>query len=316
MYLLHAEDLRQEISGETLEPINGATTGVTDRDLAVTLAGGGNRAFFQLGLLNQWWDALSPRLGALSTCSAGACVAVILIGGRQQATLDFWLKRRAHVKRNFDWSRLLFGERPAPHFPVYRDTLEFALAEGGLERLRAQPFPVVALTAAPPHGLPIPLAVPLGLGAYSLERWRHPGRLHPGSGRRLGFEAVTRDLRTCETVDEVVAWVLASSATPPFTPVGMVNGRRVLDGGLVDNAPAFVADRLGDWHRHLVVLTRKYPDPVMGRHGNRWYLCPSVVPPADRWDYTRPERVMDTIALGEADGACRREEFDRWLAEE
>ncbi len=286
-----------------------------ERDIAVTLAGGGNRAFFQLGLLNQWWGALGPRVGAMSTCSAGACVAVIYFGGRQRETLDYWLQRRAHVTRNLDWSRLLFGERPTPHFPVYRDTLAFALAEGGLERVRAQPFPVMALAAAPPHGLPLPLAVPLGLGAYSLERWCHPGRLHPGSGRRLGFEPVTKDLRECESAAEVANWVMASSATPPFTPVGVVNGRRVLDGGLVDNAPAFVADDLGPWRGHLVVMTRKYPDPVMGRHGHRWYLCPSVVPPADRWDYTKPERVMATITLGEADGASRQDEFDRWLTE-
>lgn len=288
---------------------------MSDRDLAVTLAGGGNRAFYQLGVLNRWWDRLGPRVGAMATCSAGACVAVILFGGRQEETLDFWLRRRAHVTRNIDWSRLLFGERPTPHFPVYRDTLLFALAEGGFERLRSQPFPILALTAAPPHALPIPLAVPLGLGAYSLERWRHPGRLHPGSGRRLGFEPVAHDLRACETVEELVTWVLASSATPPFTPVGEVRGRRVLDGGLVDNAPAFLADDLGPWRRHLVLLTRKYPEASMGHRGGRWYVCPSVVPPADRWDYTRPERVIETIELGAADAERRRADCERWLKE-
>ncbi len=287
---------------------------MTGRDVAVTLAGGGNRAFFQLGLLNQWWDALGPRVGVMATCSAGACVAVIFFGGRQRETLDFWLKRRAHVRRNIDWSRLLFGERPTPHFPVYRDTIGFALADGGFDRLRSQPFPIMALAAAPPHALPIPLAVPLGLGAYSLERWRHPGRLHPGSGRRLGFEPVAKDLRSCESIDELSAWVLGSSATPPFTPVGLVDGRRVLDGGLVDNAPAFLADKAGVWRRHLVVLTRQYPDHVMGHHAGRWYLCPSVVPPADRWDYTKPDRVMETIDLGAADATRRHHEFDRWLS--
>lgn len=288
---------------------------MSGRDIAVTLAGGGNRAFYQLGILNRWWTALAPRVGAMATCSAGACVAVIHFSGRQDETLEFWLRRRAHVRRNIDWSRLLFGERPTPHFPVYRDTLAFALAEGGFDRLRAQPFPILALTAAPPHALPIPLAVPLGLGAYSLERWRHPGRLHPGSGRQLGFEPVARDLRTCETVDDLVGWVLASSATPPFTPVGTVNGRQVLDGGLVDNAPAFLADEIDAWRRHLVILTRQYPEASVGHRGGRWYLCPSMVPPADRWDYTRPERVMETIELGGADAISRSTEFERWLEE-
>lgn len=283
------------------------------RDLALTLAGGGNRAFYQLGLLRPWWPRLVDRIGAMSTCSAGACVALLLLTGRDRETFDFWYDRRAHVRRNLDWTKLLRGERPAPHFPVYRDTLMFALAEGGLERLRALPFPVYALVAAPPHRLPIPLAVPIGLGAYSLERWLNPGRLHPGSGRRLGFEPIAKDLRLAATAEEVAALVLASSATPPFTPVGTVDGRPVLDGGLVDNAPAFVAEGAGTWRRHLVVLTRPYPAAVMGERGNRWYLCPSEPPPADRWDYTQPDRVTRTIALGGRDADRLGPRLDRWL---
>jgi predicted acylesterase/phospholipase RssA len=286
------------------------------RDLALTLAGGGNRAFYQLGLLNRWWPDLGARVGVLSACSAGACVAVMLLSGRREETFEFWYRRRAHVTKNLDWSKLLRGERPAPHFPIYRDTLLFALAEGGLERLRAQPFPIYALVAVPPVGLPVPLAVPIGLGLYSLERWLRPGRLHPGLGRRIGFEPVAKDLRTLETPEAVADLVLASSATPPFTPVGQVDGRPVLDGGLVDNAPAFLAERVGEWRGHLVVLNRPYPASVMGRRGGRWYLCPSVPTPADRWDYTRPERITETMLLGERDADRRRAAFEAWLSGE
>jgi predicted acylesterase/phospholipase RssA len=289
------------------------TDGGHGRDLALTLAGGGNRAFYQLGVLDRWWTALAPRVGTVSTCSAGACVAVILLSGRREATFEFWFRRRAHVTRNFEWMRLLRGRRPTPHFPIYRDTLRFALAEGGLDRIRALPFPVEVLVAAPPRALPVPLAVPVGLTAYSVERWLRPGHLHPGAGRRLGFEPVVVDLRACDSEAEAADLVLASSATPPFTPVGRVGGRRVLDGGVVDNAPAFVAERAGPWRRHLVLLTRPYPSAVMGHRAGRWYLCPSEPVPVSRWDYTRPELIEDTIALGRRDAARRRREFDAWL---
>jgi len=279
----------------------------------LTLAGGGNRAFYQLGLLGRWWNRLENRLGTVATCSAGACTAVILLSGRRDETFDYWLARRAHVTRNFQWSRLLAGRRPTPHFPIYRDTMRFALADGGLERLKAQPFPILVLVAAPPHGLPVPLAVPIGLGAYSLERWWRPGRLHPGIGRRLGFEPVVADLRDAASVEEAADLVLASSATPPFTPVGRVGGRSVLDGGMVDNAPAFVAERGGPWDRHLVLLTRPYPAASVGHRGRRWYVCPSEPVPADRWDYTRPARITATIALGERDAVRREAELERWL---
>jgi predicted acylesterase/phospholipase RssA len=284
------------------------------RDLALTLAGGGNRAFYQLGVLDDWWSRIEPRVGVISSCSAGACIAVLQLGGRRHETFEYWLRRRAHVTRNFEWGRALLGRRPTPHFPIYRDTMRFALAAGGLERIRARPFPVLVLVAAPPRVLPLPIAVPVGLTAYSLERWLRPGRLHPGAGRRLGFEPLVVDLRECETVEQAVDLVLASSATPPFTPVGSVRGRRVLDGGVIDNAPAFVAERGAAWSRHLVLLTRPYPPEVTGQQGSRWYVCPSGPVPVNRWDYTRPQRIVDTIALGERDAIRRREALESWLA--
>jgi hypothetical protein len=300
----------------------------SDRDLAVTLAGGGNRAFYQVGLLETWWEVLAERIGVIAACSAGACTAVLLLTGRRAVAHEYWLGRCASVRRNLEWWRLLRGQRPAPHFPIYRDTLRCALDGGGFDRLRSAPYPVLALVAAPPALLPISLAVPIGLGAYSLERWLRPGRLHPGIGRRLGFRPMAVDLRACPSAEAVVNLVLASSATPPFTPVGLVAGRRVLDGGLVDNAPAFVAEgsepwvgRDGSghewprrpWRRHLVVLTRPYPPESVGHHRGRWYLCPSEPVPADRWDYTRPERIADTIALGTRDAVRRRAELIGWL---
>ncbi len=283
------------------------------RDLALTLAGGGNWAFYQVGLLEAWWDLLAERIGAVATCSAGACTAVLLLSGRRAAAHRFWLDRRAHVRKNLEWWRLLRGERPAPHFPIYRDTLRCALDDGGFERLRSAPYPVFVLLAAPPSALPIPLAVPIGLGAYSLARWLDPGRLHPSIGRRLGFEPIAIDARTCETAEAVTNLVLGSSATPPFTPVGTIGGRRVLDGGLVDNAPAFVAEAAGRWRRHLVVLTRPYPASSVGHRGGRWYLCPSQPVPADRWDYTQPDRIAQTMELGDRDARRRRAELARWL---
>lgn len=111
------------------------------RDVALTLAGGGNRAFYQAGLLRHWWPRLEPRVGAIGSCSAGASMAVSLMTGREREATAFWHRRRAHVTRNFEWLRLLRGERPTPHTPVYRDTLRHSLSEGGFERLRAARTP-------------------------------------------------------------------------------------------------------------------------------------------------------------------------------
>ena len=266
------------------------------RDLGLTLAGGGNRALVQVGLLRRWWSRLEPRIAAVGTCSAGACTAVSLLSGREPETTAYWFGRRAGVERNVEWARLLRGGRPTPHTPIYRDTLRFALSGGGFERIRALPFPLLVLTAAPPRWLPGPLAAVMGMSAYSIERKLRYGQLHPALARRLGFRPVVFDLRECRDAEEVVAIVLASSATPPFTPLGRRNGTALLDGGLVDNAPAFVAEGAAEVRRHLVLLTRPYPAESVGRI--RWYLCPGEPVPVSRWDYTRPDLVAATIALG------------------
>ena len=161
-----------------------------ERDLAITFAGGGNRAFYQLGLLNQWGGRLWPRVGAVAACSAGACVVAMIASGRERETSAFWRERRAHVTRNFEWSRLLRGRSPAPHGPIYRDTLLYMLADGGLDRIRALPFPLLVLASAFPRLAPAPLAVALGIGAYQTEKRLRPHMIHPSIGRAMGFQAV------------------------------------------------------------------------------------------------------------------------------
>jgi predicted acylesterase/phospholipase RssA len=284
------------------------------RDVALTLAGGGNRAFLQLGFLEHWWDRLGPRLAAMATCSAGASMAVTFLSGRATATHAYWLQRRAAVTRNFEWTRLLRGERPTPHLPIYRDTTLFALAEGGFERIRSLPFPVWILMAEVPWNAPVGLAVAAGFVAYSVERERDPGKLHPGSGRRLGFRPFLVDARDATSPEELADFILASSATPPFLPVPTIRGRRVVDGGMVDNAPAFAAEQDPAVRRNLVLLTRWYPPDRVGLRGPRWYLAPSRPVPISRWEYTRPDLVEATRRLGDEEARRYDARLDTWLA--
>lgn len=271
------------------------------RDLAITFAGGGNRAFYQLGLMNGWRDRLLPRIAAMATCSAGACVATLLLSGREAETGEFWKKRRAGVTSNFEWRKLLRGTRPTPHEPIYRDTLRHAFIEGGLERVRAQPFPILVLTTAFPKHLPAYAAVMLGLCAYNIEKSVRREMIHPSLGQRVGFKAMAFDARDCETPEELTDLIIASSATPPFTSLGRFNGHRLLDGGIIDNVPAFLVDEVHGVKRNLVLLTRPYPSHVTGRQASRLYIAPEKDLPVHRWDYTRPELIDATIEAGERD---------------
>lgn len=285
----------------------------TNRDLALTFAGGGNRAFYVMGLLNQWSDALLPRTGVIASCSAGACVITTFLSGRRMEAREYWLSRVRGITRNFDWSRLLRGERPAPQGDIYRDTLHVTFADGGLERIREQPFPIYVLAASLPRLLPATLSAALGIGLYSAERSVKRGP-HPRLPGLLGFAPVAVDARTCETVEELANLVLASSATPPFTPIGQFRGTRLLDGGMVDNAPAFIAERHDGVGKSIVFLTRPYHPSVLGVRGKRLYLAPTVPTPIGRWDYTQPHLLDDTIAMGEREAGIHRAALDSYLA--
>jgi predicted acylesterase/phospholipase RssA len=283
------------------------------RDLSLTFAGGGNRAFYQLGLLTRWESALMPRVAAIASCSAGACVIATFLSGRREEARRFWLDRAAGITRNFDWRKLLRGERPAPQGAIYRETLLVTFADGGLDRIRAQPFPIYVLAAQFPRVLPRALSVALGIGLYSAERSMRKAP-HPRSPQWLGFRPLVFDARDCETPEELTHLILASSATPPFTPLGNFRGTPLLDGGMIDNAPAFLADRVPEVRRGIVFLSRPYHRSVMGIQGRRLYLAPTQPTPINRWDYTRPHLLDETVAMGEREAATHQPLLDEFLA--
>lgn len=280
---------------------------MSQRDIAVTFAGGGNRAFYQLGLMKVWYEQLSSRIGCMATCSAGACVAALLLSGRSEEVGLYWKERAGRVTKNFEWQRLLKGKRPTPHEPLYRDMLVYAFSAGGLERITSQPFPVLVLTTAYPRALPSFAAVLLALFAYKLEKKTRPRMIHPTYGRRVGFEGLVFDARDCRTPEELADLIIASSATPPFTSVGRFKGRRLLDGGVIDNVPAFLADEVKGIRRNLVMLTRPYPHDAIGRQGPRLYVAPREVLPVERWDFTRPDLLEATVKIGEEDAELHNE---------
>lgn len=284
---------------------------MTERDLAITFSGGGNRAFYQMGLMNVWGERLLPRAACLATCSAGACVAALMLSGRAEDVGDYWRGLCRGVTKNFEWRRMLRGRRPTPHEPLYRAMLLHAFDAGGLARVRAQPFPVLVLTTALPPRVPAAAAVLLALGAYKLEKRLRAEAIHPTYGRRVGFDASVFDARDCQTPEELADLIIASSATPPFTSVGRFGGRRLLDGGVIDNVPAFLADDVAGVKRNLVMLTRPYPPSVTGRQGPRLYLAPREPLPVERWDFTRPDLLDRTVRIGEQDA----ERYDPMLTE-
>lgn len=283
------------------------------RDTAITFAGGGTCSFYQLGVMNRWREPVLPRVAVLSAVSAGACVAAIILSRREAEVADLWKARSRGVTRNFDWRRLLSGQRPTLHEVIYRDLLLHAFAEGGFERIRSQPFPILILATAFPTRMPAMLAGLLGVCALGMESRLRRRRPQFTLRRRLGLQAAVFDARDCREPAELVDLIIASSATPPFTSVGAFSGRRLLDGGLIDNAPAFLAERVPGVARHLVLLAQPRPPVEVGRHANRLTIAPTEPLPLTAWDYTQPDLIFDIVGLGERDAERYEPELCRLL---
>ncbi len=284
------------------------------RDLALTFAGGGSRAFYQVGLLEDWIDALEPRLGAVAACSAGAAMAALVLARRTEQARESFARRRIGVRGHLDLRRLLRGQRPFPHDAIYRATLTDALSDGGFDRLKALPFPVRILCATFPRRVRGPVGVAAGLGAYQLEKVLRPKLVHPSFPQKLGFRPRAWDARECATVEDLVELIVSSSSTPPFTSLGRFGNHELIDGSMVDNAPAFLAEREPSVTRNLVLLTRPHHPSRLGWQGRRLYIAPERKLPIARWDYTEHAPVDETLAIGRADARHHHKAFEAFLA--
>jgi len=92
--------------------------------------------------------------------------------------------------------------------------------------------------------------------------------------------------------------VLASSCSPPMTPLLTWKGRFVLDGGVVDNVPVCALDDAPG--ETLVMLTRRYP--ALPDIPGRTYVQPSMKIPVSAWDYTNADGLQFAYDLGRRDG--------------
>jgi len=283
------------------------------RDIGITFAGGGNRAFYQIGLMEKWADDLWPRVGAVAGCSAGAAAVTLILSERLDEAKAFFAARRVGVRGLFSVGRLGRGERPFPHDDIYRATLRYAFSEGGLERVRNAPFPIQILCTAFPRRLPKTLSIAMGVTAYQLEKRLVPGLLHPNLPKKLGFVPRAWDARQCETIDELVELILSSSSTPPFTTFGRYDGP-LIDGSMIDNAPAFLVEDVPGIERSIVLLTRPYDPEHVGRRGRRYYVAPQKALPVTRWDYSEHAPVDETLDIGRREADVHRGGLEELLA--
>jgi NTE family protein len=198
--------------------------------IALVLSGGGARGFAHIGVLRALREQRIPVDMVVGT-SMGSVVGGAYAAGASIADLE-------KVVRQTDWDRVV-ADRPA------REDLEFRRREEDVLLPSRIEFGVHR------DGVSLP---PSAAGNAALERTI--GRLLPAGTRdrpvsqlALPFRSVASDLVTGDQVDlidtSLFLTMRASLAVPGvFAPV-RVNGRLVVDGGLVRNLPVDLALKMG-----------------------------------------------------------------------
>jgi predicted acylesterase/phospholipase RssA len=264
-------------------------------------AGGGSRCLWQLG----FWDGandsglgLSETVSYAASTSAGCATATAAMLNRGPEALSLFKDMTAKNPSNIHWQNLKPGSaKPLlPHIDMYREVLQVFLSDKDLRTLSDKK--VEFLMAAYPRFLPAGVGTLLAFSIYGLEKYM-TGSLHPTWTQKIGFTPLVKGNRDVETVGEYIEIVLASSCVPPVLPGNGYKGQRVLDGGIIDNVPAYLAD--GREGNTLVLLSKRYrhdlPSP-----GNRTYVQPSRQIRIDKFDYANPTGLQQTYELGVNDG--------------
>ena len=266
----------------------------------VVFAGGGNRCWWQAG----FWDVLNAEIElrprVIAGVSAGAATACMLHASNAQRTLAWYERELAQMRGNVRWSNLFRrGEPLLPHAAIYRKALRATLGGARYRHLMWSAPEIRVQFARLPPGMGPARAVFTGMLAYTTDKYLRAS-LHPTHGARLGFTQEVRRVQDCRSERELIDLLIASSCTPPFTPIEYIDGAPCLDGGLVDNVPiGAVADVPG---HALVLTTRRYKRfaPVFVRDGHV-YVQPTRKIEVASWDYASPRRYRLVYEHGRAD---------------
>ncbi len=213
---------------------------------ALILQGGGCRCFFTLGFLEAAGQAAAfAEVSQIATVSASAAMGCAHLLGTHRAAFELFAAYVRKNPKNFYLSRLLRGERPMPHYAMYRSALLDAIPAAHFGRIKEHPTRLRILVS---HLLGQSWVLATFLGALSILRAQRPP----------GLVAEVIEAQALPNNVELVDAVLASSAFPPFTPLPRRHGRPIIDGGAIEPIPFSAVDTQAA-RRPLVLLTRPYP---------------------------------------------------------
>ena len=270
------------------------------RFTTAVFAGGGNRCWWQGGLVEALSSKACWQIDHVIGVSAGAGIATALVTGKLRESLHTAALRFDATPRNSEWRDLLQGKRPFMLPRILPDWIDSYLSATDFAALQASNIKVeVVVTRLIPY-LPHRLSAVLALLLYLTEKYWLKG-YHSRVPYRLGLRTESIDLRMAGDVRNAKNWLLGSTACWPIAAIHEVGGRPALDGGFYDNVP-LPKSREND-AATLVLLTRHRPElPHIFELNQRSYIQPTRPQAASSLDCTSGDKCRLTFEQGLADG--------------
>ena len=266
----------------------------------LAFAGGGNRCWWQAGLLTQL-QAYGARLpDSLVGTSAGAAIAASFLAGSTMSALEACQRLYAANARLFDWRGLARFQLNFAHQTIYPAWLAYFVNEDHFKAIQSAPNRLLVAVTRPARLLGQAGSVAVGTLAYLVDK-KLFHNIHPALPRFLGLKQAFFALQDCNTAQEAQTTLRAAAAAPPFMSGVHLQGGWAFDGGYTDNAP-IPAQNESEKAFTLVLLTRHYPEhqALFQAHG-RTYWQPSRKVPVSTWECRPSTTVAHAFALGQED---------------
>lgn len=263
----------------------------------LVFAGGGNRCWWQGGLIETLLQQGFKLPPVLIGTSAGAAIAASCITETPRHALLGCERLYAQESSIFNRKTRRFA-----HDYIYPAWLASFLDDSHVGTIQRATTRLQVAVTQPAPWLGLHGTVLAGTLAYFVDK-HISHSIHPKLPARLGLRQAFAWLDALPTAQAMRQLLSAAGAAPPFmrpvclpAPIGWV-----IDGGFTDNAP-IPQSSPSQCFNTLVLLTRFYPKlPQLFSWQGRHYLQASRAIPVSTFDCTRQTSVRAAFDLGVSD---------------
>jgi predicted acylesterase/phospholipase RssA len=266
----------------------------------LVFAGGGNRCWWQGGLMETLMQQGYALPKTLIGTSAGAGVAASLITEMPSVALAGCEKLYARENSIFNRKTRSFA-----HDYIYPAWLASFLDDSHVAHIKQSATRLQVAVTQPARWLGLHGTVLAGTLAYMVDK-HISHSIHPRLPKRLGLRQAFEWLDAPPTAQAMRQLLSAAGAAPPFMPpvklpISSTITGWAIDGGFTDSAPIPAQTPL-QASQTLVLLTRFYDKlPTLFTWQGRSYLQASRAIPVSTFDCTRKATVRAAFGLGIGD---------------